>query len=861
MMFEIFPWNNNLETGIDIIDEQHKRLVQLLNQLAAHLANRSHKVTLTTVFSELAAYADYHFKSEEEIWSHYLMGDELLNQHKTAHDAFFAEVQALQKKSNDDNLEESIREIVSFLAKWLAFHILDSDKKMAIVCLAVQKGMLVPDAILYAEKKMSGSAKILIDTILNMYDSLFNRTVDMMREQALRRQAEDALKERDEHLRFLMNGGQEGVWEWHIGTGESAYAQSQVADILAQLTPLAYVENRIHPDDLPLVMEDIQNHLSGKTEFFINKHRVLNNSGLWSWVSSRGKVVERDKHGRPIRMMGTNTDITARELALLVYNHGSQGMFVADSHNQIISINPAFTSITGFVQEDVIGKKPSIFDHKHSIASAIELQLDSLGYWSGEIDVPRKNGERYTAYFTLRRVNPTEQSGNYLVGLFTDVSQMKKAAQQLWKQTNFDQLTQLPNRHQFNSHLQDEINKAEYTRASFSLLLVDLDEFKTVNDGFGHETGDELLKVAASRILNIVSHDGFVARISGDEFAVILSDMAEGNRIERLMHQLLEQLAEPYYLAEHTIYISASIGVSVFPEDADTAGALLKNADQAMCSAKSHGRNRFCYFTPSMQEQAQKRQRLITDMRTALKTGQFCLYYQPIVDIKSGRVCKAEALVRWLHPELGIINPVEFIPLAEDTGLIIPLGEYIYAQAFSQLRKWRHKFGSSFQISVNKSPIQFQQEHREKDWIELLQADDISGFNVIVEITESVLMNNSHDVVRRLQQFKNCGIQVAVDDFGTGYSSLSYLNKFQVDFIKIDRSFTNELELSPKTQALCEAMISMAHKLNIQVVAEGVETAIQLQLLQEMNCDFAQGYLFSPPVSPNEFEKLPLSGI
>lgn len=262
-----------------------------------------------------------------------------------------------------------------------------------------------------------------------------------------------------------------------------------------------------------------------------------------------------------------------------------------------------------------------------------------------------------------------------------------------------------------------------------------------------------------------------------------------------------------------------------------------------------------------MQEQAQKRQRLITDMRTALKTGQFCLYYQPIVDIKSGRVCKAEALVRWLHPELGIINPVEFIPLAEDTGLIIPLGEYIYAQAFSQLRKWRHKFGSSFQISVNKSPIQFQQEHREKDWIELLQADDISGFNVIVEITESVLMNNSHDVVRRLQQFKNCGIQVAVDDFGTGYSSLSYLNKFQVDFIKIDRSFTNELELSPKTQALCEAMISMAHKLNIQVVAEGVETAIQLQLLQEMNCDFAQGYLFSPPVSPNEFEKLPLSGI
>ncbi len=860
-MFKIFPWNHNFETGIGIIDEQHKRLVDLLNQLATHLADCSERVTLTAVFSELANYADYHFKSEEEIWSRYLTSDDLYYQHAASHNTFLTDVLALQNNCNDENLDECLREIVLFLAKWLAFHILDADKKMAIACLAIEAGMSVSDARIHAENVMSGSIKVLLDTVLKMYDGLFNRTLDLMREKALRRQAEEALKLSEEHLRFLRDGGQEGVWEWNLDAGKTSYSQNsvQVAHILTQGTLSISGENKIHPDDLPVVLENIKNHLDGKTDFFVNKYRILSKDGLWRKVSSRGKVVERDEKNQPLRIMGTNTDITERELAILVYNHSSQGMFVADSDYQIININPAFTSITGFKPEEVIGERLSVFHHSSPLADAIQLQLSSLGYWEGEIDVPRKSGERYTAYFTFRLVKGSDLADGYLVALFTDISQIKKAVQQLWEQMNVDQLTQLPNRHQFNNHLQDEINKYEHTKAKFSLLIIDLDQFKLINDGLGYEVGDELLKIAVYRIFNVINNNGFVARMSGDEFSILLYNMTDGNKIERLMRQLLEQLALPYQLKKNSAYISASIGVAIYPDDADSASSLLKKAGQAMYSAKKQGRNRFCYFMPAIQEKAQTRQRLIADMHMALDSEQFKLYYQPIVDIKSGRLCKAEALVRWFHPDLGMINPVDFIPLAEETGLIIPLGEYIYKQAISQLRKWREIFSPSFQLSVNKSPIQFQQINRTKDWIDLLSNENVPGCNLIVEITEGVLMGNNDGITHRFQQFKESGIQLAIDDFGTGYSSLSYLNKLQVDFIKIDRSFVQDLSENPRNQALCEAMISMAHKLNIKVVAEGIETETQFKMLRNMDCDYAQGYLFSPPVPATTFENLSLN--
>lgn len=753
-MFEIFPWTHHFETGITVIDEQHIQLVQLLNRLSDHLINQTSKVTQHEVFEILTNYVDVHLQSEDAIWTRYLENDVFLSAHRDAHVFFGAEVQRLQFQAEESPEEETFREVVSVIVRWLASHVLEADQQMALICQAIDSGASVAEAKIQADKQIERMGRIRVDTVLNLYDNLFNSSLNVMQALTLRAKKEAS--------------------------------QSTIQS-------------------------------------------------------------------------GENTDISEQELAELVYQYSSQGMFVTDQNYQIMSVNPAFTTITGYSPEEVIGKKPSFFHHTSAIADAIELQLERIGYWEGEFDVTGKNSKNYTAYFTFRRVKNAHLSEDYVVGLFTDVTQIKRTAQQLWSQTNIDQLTGLPNRHQFYSALQDEINQAELTELPFTLLLIDLDEFKTINDGFGHEIGDQLLKQAAERITATVGYEGVVARIGGDEFAVILYNRPEENGIDQVIAQLLSLLAKPYHLGPHKAYISASIGVAVYPDDATNGSGLLKNADQAMSSSKKQGRNRFCYYTPAMQLKAQHRQRLISDMHIALKNQQFILYYQPIIDVKSGKVCKAEALVRWIHPELGMINPVEFISLAEETGLITPMGEYIYHQALAQLASWQTMLDPDFQISVNKSPVQFQQIHRDSDWLNPLQSNNGLGKNLIIEITEGVLMDNNDAVFNRLYQLKELGVQIAVDDFGTGYSSLSYLTKFQVDFIKIDRSFVMDLNTNPRNHALCEAMISMAHTLNILVVAEGVETEEQLTSLRDMGCDYVQGYFFSKPLPAKDFEAFALN--
>lgn len=764
MSFEIFPWNDNLETGIEAIDEQHKKLVQLLNRLAAHLADCSHLVTLNAIFDELADYADYHFNAEEQLWKNYLgETNSCLIAHEQEHADFFREVQQL-KNNQDENSDDTIRSVVSFLAKWLAYHILDSDKKMAAICLGLQSGMSAENAKLNAEQQMSGAAKVLVETVLHMYDSLFNRTLDMMRESALRRQAEEALKASEE-----------------LYSGQSAF---------------------------------ISNLLS-------------------------------------------NSNISERELADLVYHNSSQGMFVTDSDNQIISINPAFTQITGYAEADVIGKLPTVLlpdMHSHySFLISLHDKLNSLGHWEGEYWNKRKNGEVYPEMMNLMLIKNDGNTEKYMVGMFSDVSKIKNTEKQLWINENYDSLTKLPNRHMFNRSLKREIEKATFSGVPLSLLLIDLDLFKHVNDSYGHAVGDSLLKMAAQRISNIVSNYGEVARIGGDEFTVILPAIGDGRWLDDIVELIITDLSRPFVLGEgRKTYISASVGITVYPKDATEADVLLKNADQAMYCAKRQGRNRYCYFTYSMQETAKMRQRLIVDLHQALKENQFVLYYQPIVDLGKNTISKAESLIRWHHPDHGMISPADFIPVAEETGLIVPLGDWVFNEAIGQGNRWNLLFGPDFQISINKSPAQFTQKSEHHDWLDDL---DVNGSNFVIEITEGMLIENTSTVEKRIQKYKNKKIEVAIDDFGTGYSSLSYLNKFDIDYIRIDRSFINNLSQGKQYQTLCEAMILMAHKLNIKVIAEGVETEEQKNILIAMGCDYGQGYLFSPPVPADVFEQ------
>ncbi|MEO6974292.1 MAG: EAL domain-containing protein [Gallionella sp.] len=427
--------------------------------------------------------------------------------------------------------------------------------------------------------------------------------------------------------------------------------------------------------------------------------------------------------------------------------------------------------------------------------------------------------------------------------------------QKLLKLANYDVLTGLANRNLFNDRLEQEIKKASRNKSSLALLLIDLDEFKKVNDTLGHHAGDLLLIEAAQRIGRCIRETDTVARLGGDEFIIILPDISGNPHIELAAQNIILELNKPFTLGNNIVYSSASIGITVYPDDALNMQSLLKNVDQAMYVAKTEGRNRFGYFTESMQREVREKLAMTKDLRKALSRNQLQLYFQPIVELNSGKILKAEALLRWKHPVRGMVSPSDFIPLAEETGLIHEIGEWVFQEALKNVKQWHNQFGLIIQVSVNKSPVQFEQDNR-KNWLEQIKGLDLPGNGITVEITEGLLLRGSTKINQQLLEFRNGGIEVSIDDFGTGFSALSYLKRFDIDYLKIDRSFIKDLELDGHDKALTEAIIVMAHKLGIKTIAEGVETEGQLSLLKSFGCDYVQGFLYSPAVPAAEFVKM-----
>jgi diguanylate cyclase (GGDEF)-like protein/PAS domain S-box-containing protein len=547
----------------------------------------------------------------------------------------------------------------------------------------------------------------------------------------------------------------------------------------------------------------------------------------------------------------------------LVLKNSSEGMVVTDSDNLIIAVNPAFTNITGYSFEEVRGRNPNMLKSgRHAPAFFHEMwnELNSTGQWQGEIWDKRKNGEIHAKWLTINTIHNNDGTINRYVALFSDITEKKKTEELIWRQANFDTLTGLPNRDMFRDQLDKEMKRSIRGIMPLALFLIDLDQFKEVNDTLGHAVGDMLLIDAARRISACVRESDIVARLGGDEFAVAISTYAETGNIDDIAQKIVGRLAEPFHLGSNEAYVSASIGITIYPDDATDIAALMKNADQAMYVAKSKGRNRFSYFTQSLQQEAQKRLHLINDLREAMANGEFRLHFQPIVELATGYVHKAEALVRWQHPGRGMVFPAEFIPLAEETGLIHKIGDWVFRESARMSLRWSKLSPGGCQISVNMSPVQFQQTGKFGDeWVEYLNGLDFSGRNLVVEITEGLLLNAESGVTDNLIKFRDAGIQVAIDDFGTGYSSLSYIKRFDIDYLKIDRSFVSNLETDADNMALSEAIIVMAHKLGIKVIAEGVETDAQHALLAAAGCDYAQGNLFSKPIPPEEFERLLLA--
>ncbi|MHA4868518.1 EAL domain-containing protein [Duganella sp. PWIR1] len=439
--------------------------------------------------------------------------------------------------------------------------------------------------------------------------------------------------------------------------------------------------------------------------------------------------------------------------------------------------------------------------------------------------------------------------------MIEDVTAKRQSEALIWQQANFDTLTHLPNRRMFLDRLGHDMLKSQRDKSRIAILFIDLDHFKEVNDTLGHQQGDVLLVEAARRIGACVRKSDTVARLGGDEFTVILCELDNTEHVERIAQEILRRLLQPFDLGAEQAFVSASIGITLYPDDALDIDNLLKHADQAMYAAKGAGRNRYSYFTPTLQVAALSRMRLTNDLRGALKGAQFELYFQPIVHLESGAIHKAEALIRWNHPQRGVVSPLEFIPLAESSGLIVEIGDWVFRESARWAQRWRQEHDPAFQVSLNQSPLEFQREGGSyQGWLDHLQSLALPGQSLVVEITEGLLLDASNAVSDRLLQLRDAGIQVALDDFGTGYSSLSYLKKFDIDYLKIDRSFTRNLAPDSSDMALSEAIIVMAHKLGLKVIAEGVETPEQRDLLAAAGCDYGQGYLFAKPMPAAEFD-------
>jgi diguanylate cyclase (GGDEF)-like protein/PAS domain S-box-containing protein len=548
-----------------------------------------------------------------------------------------------------------------------------------------------------------------------------------------------------------------------------------------------------------------------------------------------------------------------RRLSATVFDNSSDAIMVSDHKNRIISVNSAFCEITGYAREEVLGKDPKMLSAgRQQREFYLELwnSLGETGKWSGEIWNRRKTGELYPEWLSISTVKNNHGGITHYVGIFSDITERKQAEERVRHLAHYDALTDLPNRTLFHDRLQQALIQALRSHEQVAVMFIDLDRFKVINDTLGHCVGDLLLQAVAQRLTNCVRQGDTVCRQGGDEFVILLPTIIHAEDAALVAQKILDSVIQPYYLENHELHISSSIGISFFPNDGTSAEILMKNADVAMYRAKDLGRNNYQFYLAVMNERSFERLALETSLRRAIEHGELELYYQPLVGTNDGALIGMEALVRWHHHDLGLILPSQFIPLAEETGLIVSIGEWVLRTACTQAQAWCKQGYGQLRMSVNLSARQF----RQPDFVGSVRAIiKDSGFDphyLELEVTESMLMHNIEDNIITLNELKTMGIRIAVDDFGTGYSSLSYLKRLPIDTLKIDRSFVGEVIENRDDAAIVEAIISMAQSLMLKVIAEGVENQEQQIFLEAHRCDEMQGYYFSHPLPANQFVEL-----
>jgi diguanylate cyclase (GGDEF)-like protein/PAS domain S-box-containing protein len=549
---------------------------------------------------------------------------------------------------------------------------------------------------------------------------------------------------------------------------------------------------------------------------------------------------------------------TALRQAAAVLESTHDGVVVTDLTASIVSVNRAYCEMAGYGEGELIGQRPSLLRsgrHDQAFYQAMWRHLGNTGHWQGEIWNRRKNGHIYPQWVTISTVHDDRGEPSHYVGVCTDISQIKHSEQRLQQLAHYDPLTGLPNRLLAHSRLRHALEQAVRKNGLLAVLFIDLDRFKTVNDSLGHPAGDQLLAGFAARATKRLREADTLARLGGDEFLLILEDLEHPDDAAMVAQSLLETLETPFTLdSGQEIYVSASVGLSLYPEDGLDADELIQHADTAMYQAKAQGRNTFRFYTEALTRHAHERLALELQMRRALQQNEFVLHYQPLIDIQGSGTVAVEALLRWQHPQQGLVAPARFIALAEETGLILPLGDWVLRTACRQAKVWLDA-GQGLTVAVNLSARQFLQLDLVEKVRGVLAETCLPAAHLELEITESVIMERPEAAIETLRGLRSLGVQLSIDDFGTGYSSLAYLKRFPIHKLKIDRSFIDGLPVDRSDQAIVRATITMAHTLGIRTLAEGVETAEQLQVLRQLQCDYSQGFLFSRALPSSELEQ------
>lgn len=673
---------------------------------------------------------------------------------------------------------------------------------------------------------------------------------------------------REERQRLSMLAAHQGFFDLDIKSGRTI-VNDEYANMLGY-DPATFKETnntwleRLHPDDREATEKIFRAYIAGESSEYRGEYRQACADGSWKWILSVGNIVERDARGMPVRMLGMHTDIdylkqTEECLRLLatVFESSGESIMVCDVSGNIVDVNRSFTKVTGYSAEEVIGKNPRLLSsgrHDDAFYRQMRQTLNEKGYWQGEIWNRRKNGELFPELLGISTACDAQGRLTHYIGVFSDISERKATEAKIEYLAHHDPLTHLPNRVLLRDRFEQAVAYAARNNSMLALLFLDLDHFKQINDTMGHDMGDRLLQGIADRLLKCLREVDIICRQGGDEFIIVLTDLKDSDTVEQTTQKILLQLNEPFDIGGVQMTTSFSIGISLYPNDSANFDGLFNKADTAMYAAKKHGRNTFHFFSNSMGTVSTERMDIEKGLPHALEKGELSLHYQPQYCIENRKLVGAEALLRWTGSTGKSMLPSEFIPVAEEIGLIVPIGDWVLLEACRQNRKW-HDAGLTLTVNVNVSPVQFIQGNVVESVRAALSSSGLDPHYLELELTETALAMDIETVTAVMAKLGKLGVRLAVKDVGNGYSLLSYIKRCAVDKVKIDPSFVNALSQGgPEDKAIVQAIILMGRTLNVQVLAEGVETADQLDQLMQFGCQNAQGYYLGGPLPGTEFE-------